>query len=300
MQLTSGNQALYLYGCGTDVPGNHPAGNYRYEFYYNGTLLYTYRFTVPEGTSTGGSSVSSSTDLDITVSGVTFKMKYVPGGTFRMGSDASDAFDDEKPVHTVTLSRGYYISETEVTQGLWKAVMGSNPSEFKKGDNYPVDNVSWNDCQEFVKKLNQKTGKTFRLPTEAEWEYAARGGNKSRGYKYSGSNTLSSVAWYGYDARSDDNRTITERTTKPVKLKSPNELGIYDMSGNVWEWCEDNCGKYPSGSVTDPNGSSPGLLRVLRGGSWLNDVSLCRVSYRANIDAASSHSVRGLRLALVP
>ena len=222
-------------------------------------------------------SSSSAQTLPITVDGRTYgNMIRVQGGTFSMGAQKdnqneknydSEADSDEKPVHTVSVG-DFYIGETEVTCGLWKAVMGSDPSYFKNGDNYPVEKVSWNDCQEFIKKLNQKTGKTFRLPTEAEWEYAARGGNKSRGYKYSGSNNLSEVAWYGYYDDSDKNRTITEITTKPVKTKIPNELGLYDMSGNVWEWCNDWKGSYSSSSQSNPTGASSGSYRVLRGGSW--------------------------------
>ena len=163
------------------------------------------------------------------VNGVSFEMVRVEGGTFHMGATSEqkdEAWDREKPVHSVTLS-SYYIGKTEVTQALWQAVMGSNPSNFK-GSNLPVECVCWNDCQEFIQKLNSLTGRNFRLPTEAEWEFACRGGNNSRGYKYSGSNNLGSVAWY------DDN---SGGQTHPVATKAPNELGIYDMSGNVWEWC---------------------------------------------------------------
>ena len=159
-----------------------------------------------------------------TVNGVSFNLVYVAGGTFQMGSNVGDY--DEKPVHSVTLS-DYYIGQTEVTQELWQAVMGSNPSDFKGAKN-PVNNVSWNDCQEFIIKLNRLTGGRFRLPTEAEWEYAARGGNKSRGYIFSGSDYLGSVAWY------EDN---SGDEVHPIGSKSANELGLYDMSGNVFEWC---------------------------------------------------------------
>ena len=222
-------------------------------------------------------------------------MKYVQGGTFQMGATSeqgSDAWDREKPVHTVTISNDYYIGETEVTQGLWKAVMGSNPSDFKNGDNYPVEEVSWDDCKDFINKLNQQTGQNFRLPTEAEWEYAARGG-KSGGTKYSGSNNINDVAWYTGNA---------DEETHPVKSKSPNELGLYDMSGNVFEWCQDWSGDYPSGSVTDPVGSSsPQPFRVLRGGSWNDDgARYCRVSARNGSTPSSRYNRGGLRLALVP
>ena len=209
-----------------------------------------------------------------TVNGVSFNMIAVKGGTFTMGATAeqgSEARDSEKPAHRVTLS-DYYIGETEVTQELWQAVMGSNPSEFK-GEKRPVENVSWNDCQEFITKLNQLTGKTFRLPTEAEWEYAARGGSQSRGYKYAGSNNIEDVAWY--EANSGD-------CTHPVGTKKANELGIFDMSGNVSEWCSDWFAMYPLSSVIelDPSGSADGTERVVRDAGWdFYDVS-CRVSFR--------------------
>ena len=164
--------------------------------------------------------------------------------------------------------------------------MGSNPSKFK-GDNLPVEQVSWNDIQEFITKLNTMTGKTFRLPTEAEWEYAARGGNKSKGYKYSGSNTLDNVAWYTNNSSSK---------THPVGQKQPNELGLYDMSGNVWEWCQDWYGSYSSSSQTNPTGPSSGSYRVLRGGSWYHFARICRVSYRLNSDPDDRYNLNGFRL----
>ena len=198
----------------------------------------------------------------------------------------SIADSDEKPVHSVTLS-DYYIGETEVTQELWEAVMGSNPSSFK-GSQKPVESVSWHDCKEFITKLNRLTGKNFRLPTEAEWEYAARGGNKSKGYKYSGSNTIDNVAWY---------RDNSGKATHNVKTKSPNELGIYDMSGNVWEWCEDWYGYYSSGSQTNPAGPSTGSRRVLHGGSWYDHAGSCRVSNRSYYPVNRSYYI-GFRLAL--
>ena len=217
-------------------------------------------------------------------------MVYVSGGTFTMGATSeqgSDAYDDEKPAHSVTLS-GYYIGKYEVTQELWKAVMGSNPSYFK-GDNLPVENVSWNDVQEFLRKLNAMTGKRYRLPTEAEWEFAARGGNSSRGYKYSGSNSLGSVAWY------DDN---SGSRTHAVGTKSPNELGIYDMSGNVYEWCQDWYGSYSSSSQRNPQGPNSGSFRVYRGGSWSNNAGRCRVSFRLYNTPGGRDSYLGFRLAL--
>ena len=227
-----------------------------------------------------------------TVNGVSFEMVYVDGGTFDMGAtteQGSDAESDEKPVHSVTLS-GYYIGKCEVTQELWEAVMGSNPSYFK-GAQKPVESVRWNDCQEFVAELNRLTGMTFRLPTEAEWEYAARGGNQSSHYKYSGSDNIDDVAWY-YDNR--------PRKTHAVGTKTANELGIYDMSGNVWEWCSDWYGAYSAGAQTNPQGPSSGSYRVLRGGSGYYLASYCRVSCRYSFDPDDSFRYFGLRLVLVP
>ena len=232
-------------------------------------------------------------DQTITVDGVSFKMIAVEGGTFQMGSPESDteAYAVEMPQHEVTLSN-YYIGETEVTQELWETVMGSNPSGFK-GPKLPVEKVSWNDCQTFIGKLNAQTGKTFRLPTEAEWEYAARGGKKSKGYTYSGSNAIGNVAWY-----SDNSGDITHE----VGTKQANELGIYDMSGNVWEWCQDWFGKtyYENSSTTDPHGPVSGTYRVLRGGSWFLSARYCRVAIR-NYNSLDVRDLNyGLRLVLAP
>lgn len=207
-----------------------------------------------------------------TVNGVKFTMVPVEGGTFTMGATSeqgSDALEGEYPAHQVTLS-DYYIGQTEVTQALWKAVMGSNPSD-SKGDNLPVEQVSWDDCQVFIQKLNQLTGKQFRLPTESEWEYAARGGRKSRGYKYAGDNDIGLVAWY------EDN---SGNETHPVATKQANELGVYDMSGNVEEWCSDWYDGYQSSSQSDPQGPSSGSDRVGRGGSFFFNARYCRVSNR--------------------
>ena len=226
-----------------------------------------------------------------TVHGVAFKMVRVAGGTFQMGATSeqgSDAYDDETPVHSVTLS-DYYIGQTEVTQELWQAVMGSNPSYFKGDNRRPVESVSWDDCQEFIEKLNRLTGKNFRLPTEAEWEYAARGGSKSRGYKYSGSNNPDAVAWY------DDN---SGGKTHPVAQKQSNELGLYDMNGNVFEWCQDWYGAYSSNSQTNPTGASRGSRRVLRGGNWNYDARIVRVSRRSYRTPDGRNFNFGLRLAL--
>ena len=239
-----------------------------------------------------------------TVNGVTFTMVEVEGGTFTMGATAeqgSDAYYGEKPAHDVTLS-SYSIGQTEVTQALWQAVMGSNPSYFN-GGNYgtnlqrPVEKVSWNDCQTFITQLNALTGKTFRLPTEAEWEFAARGGKLSQGYKYSGSNTIGDVAWY-WDNIPSQTSGNAGYGTQIVATKAPNELGLYDMSGNVWEWCQDWYGSYSSDAQTNPTGPSTGSTRVNRGGSWLNDARLCRVSLRNDCTPANTGGDLGLRLAL--
>ena len=228
----------------------------------------------------------------ITVKGVSFDMIKVEGGTFTMGAtpeQGSDALNNEKPAYQVTLS-DYYIGETEVTQALWQAVMGSNPSWFN-GNSNPVEKVTWYDCQEFIRKLNSLTGRTFRLPTEAEWEFAARGGNKSKGYKYAGSNSIDDVAWYDSNSGS---------MTHAVKTKSPNELGIYDMSGNVCEWCQDWYGSYSSNAQTNPAGPSNGSYRVSRGGSWYRSARYCRVSPRSFNSPDNGSYGNGLRLALVP
>ena len=245
--------------------------------------------TQTEQTSIFSKNENPTQNLTFTVDGVSFTMVYVPGGTFTMGATSeqgSDAWDDEKPTHSVTLS-SYHIGQTEVTQALWTAVMGSNPSEFR-GDRRPVERVSWNDCQTFISRLNAKTGKNFRLPTEAEWEYAARGGH-SGGSKYAGSDNINSVAWYA-DNSGDE--------THNVATKSPNSLGIYDMSGNVAEWCQDWYGDYSSSSQTNPKGPSNGDDRVRRGGSWCYFARFCRVSNRFVNAPSYSFGDLGLRLVL--
>ena len=210
------------------------------------------------------------------------------GATKEQGDDADD---DERPTHQVTLS-DYYMGQTEVTQALWEAVMGTNPSYFK-GDNLPVECVSWEDCQTFIRRLNEKLssqlgGKLFSLPTEAQWEFAARGGNKSQGYKYSGSNNLDDVAWYYANSGSNSH---------PVARKQPNELGLYDMSGNVWEWCKDWYGSYSSNAQTNPQGPASGSLRVFRDGKYAR---LCRVSNRDRYVPVYRNISLGLRLCLLP
>ena len=223
------------------------------------------------------------------VNGVTFKMVNVEGGTFMMGAaiTAPGAYTFEKPEHQVTLS-SYRIGMTEVTQELWHAVMGGNPSRFI-GDKRPVENVSWTDCQTFIAKLNEMTGMSFRLPTEAEWEYAARGGNKSQGFMFAGSNSCPEVAWCNTNAKNE---------THPVGEKNPNELGIYDMSGNVNEWCADWYGRYSSAEQTNPTGPATGSAKVYRGGCWEDGARLCRNTYRYSSPADHRNSRTGFRLAL--
>ena len=222
--------------------------------------------------------------------GICIEMVKVEAGTFMMGatSEMKNPYDDEKPVHQVTLTNDYYMGKYEVTQALWQAVMGKNPSYFK-GDNLPVNYVRWKDCQRFISKLNSMTGRKFRLPTEAEWEYAARGGKKSRGYQYSGSSNISDVAWY--DGNSGDK-------THPVGTKQANELGIYDMTGNVLEWCQDWYGSYYSSSQTNPTGATSGSRHVNRGGSWHSNVRRSSSSCRYGVIYVDRDLDLGFRLAL--
>jgi len=214
------------------------------------------------------------------------EMVFVEGGTFSMGctnEQGSDCEKDEKPAHRVTIG-DFYIGKYEITQKQWQSIMGTTVRQQRdkadasypikgEGDNYPMYYVSWNEVQEFISRLNTATGKQYRLPTEAEWEYAARGGSKSWGYKYSGSNTLDDVAWY------DGN---SGATTHAVGTKMPNELGIYDMSGNVWEWCSDWYSEnyYSNNTQTNPKGPLSGSGRVGRGGGWDSGARGVRVSNR--------------------
>ena len=235
--------------------------------------------------------IANSDNITIPVKdGISIDMVRVEAGTFTMGATAEmkNPYDYEKPTHRVTLTNDYYIGKYEVTQALWQTVMGNNPSKFK-GDNLPVEMVSWYYCQEFISKLNRITGKMFRLPTEAEWEYAARGGNKSRGYQYSGSNNLSDVAWY------DDN---SGNKTHAVGTKQPNELGIYDMSGNVSEWCQDWYGEYNSSSQVNPTGANSGSYRVGRGGCWGSGARRFHSSCRGCGTPGGRYNNIGLRLVL--
>jgi formylglycine-generating enzyme required for sulfatase activity len=230
-------------------------------------------------------------------------MVLVQGGIFTMGciiDQGNDCLDNEKPAHQVRLS-SFYISKYEVTQALWQEVMGANPSSFKGCDRCPVEKVSWNDVQGFIRRLNQISGGNYRLPTEAEWEYAARGGTQSGGYRFSGGNDPGEVGWYNGDMSSK---------TNPVGQKKANELGLFDMCGNVWEWCSDWYGEYISGSFTNPKGPSVGDTRVLRGGSfrrndvrknnkrWADESIEVTVSIRGNFNPSVTDNRVGFRLAL--
>ena len=237
-------------------------------------------------------------ELEFVVGSCRFKMIKIEGGTFTMGATAEqedDAYDWERPAHQVTLTDDYYIGQTQVTQALWKAVMGNNPSWYE-GDSLPVERVRWADCEKFIEKLNRllskKLGrKRFALPTEAQWEFAARGGNKSQGYKYAGSNNIDDVAWY-YDN--------SGKQTHPVAQKQPNELGLYDMSGNVGEWCQDWYGVYSSNAQTNPQGPVYLSYRVCRGGCWDYRAKKCRVSNRCYYMPYYGYSWLGFRLCLIP
>ena len=219
------------------------------------------------------------------VKGARFTMVGVQGGSFKMGSVHS--LSDAKLVHDVKLS-SFYIGQTEVTQSLWEAVMDYNPS-YNKGSNLPVEDVNWNDCQEFIRKLNRITGEKFRLPTEAEWEFAARGGNKSKGYKYSGSNDIEAVAWY---------RDNSDQKSHPVGTKQYNELGIYDMSGNVSEWCNDWYGAYRNTEQINPTGPAKGNYKICRSSSWMDNESYTCVWVRCHSQQNTEVSHLGFRLAL--
>lgn len=222
--------------------------------------------------------------------GINIEMIKVEAGTFMMGAtkEVKEPYKIELPAHEVLLTEDYYIGKYEVTQALWNVVMDSKYST-NDGDLLPKNYVSWNDCQEFIEKLNKITGLKFRLPTEAEWEYAARGGKKSKRYLYSGSNNVLDVAWY--DGNSSNKR-------HPVGTKQANELGIFDMGGNVSEWCQDLWGQYQNDSQINPLGSSAGTKHVLRGGNYFFDIRICYLSYRMFAESNYKDAFNGVRLAL--
>lgn len=209
---------------------------------------------------------------------------WVPGGCFIMGSNAGNL--DEKPAHKVCVD-GFWMGKYEVTQGQWQQIMGNNPAMFKKGSNYPVEYVSWEDCQLFISKLNSRNRKIFRLPTEAEWEYACRSGGRDE--QYAGGNDLDRVAWYSSNSGA---------STHAVGGKAANGLGLYDMNGNVWEWCLDWYGRnyYSSSPIYNPQGPSSGLLRINRGGSWDYTVWGLRSTYRSRYIPSSCYISLGCRL----
>lgn len=215
-------------------------------------------------------------------------MVYVEGGSFLMGATReqdNDAYDSEKPLHNVKIL-SFRIGKYEVKQEEWETIMGNNPSVHKNSQ-CPVENISWNQCQQFIRKLNEITGRHFRLPTEAEWEYAARGGKKGMGNKYSGHQMLAYVAWYEVNSKN---------STHEVGCKEPNELGLYDMSGNVWEWCQDWSGKYNSNTLKNPTGPLNGKERIIRGGSFFCDSKMCRVSVRSSVSPDDKDDDLGFRL----
>lgn len=230
----------------------------------------------------------------LTSKGVDYEMILVEAGTYRIGATAemqNITPHEEQPAHEVTLTKDYYLGKTEVTQELWEAVMGDiDPAARLQGKNMPVINVSWDDCQKFVKKLSELTGKQFRLPTEAEWEWAARGGKKTHSLQFSGSKYVERIAWY---------KSTANAAPQMVQTMDKNELGFHDMSGNVWEWCQDAHFTYPAEAQTDPCPKADSTYTfVMRGGAWNCGQSDCRYTSRSSFEGTSSNSNLGLRLAL--
>ncbi len=241
------------------------------------------------GDLSGDSATTVSTGNKIVVQSINYEMVYIPPGTFMMGSPSNDPKrDSDERQHRVTLSKGFYMGLTEVTQAQWLKVMGNNPSGFGNCDDCPVEKVSWNDCHEFIRKLNRMEGTDkYRLPTEAEWEYACRAGSEGAYCFGNDTESLSQYAWY------IDN---SGAKTHPVAGKKPNAWGLYDMHGNVWEWCSDWYGDYPSETVTDPDGPSAGSSRLSRGGCWYFGTRLCRSALRGGFDPSLRDSYLGFRL----
>ena len=310
LTLTVGTDGYtpYVYGAFADAATRQLSvdsdeGDYTFAKSFDSSVLAIGKsgyINVPTILSRNGWQVAVPESRSFTISGngktITFTLKRVEAGTFQMGSTT---LTDEQPIHAVTLTNDFYMGETEVTQGLWYAVMGQSPtsdgskwsSSYGQGDKYPAYYISYTDCQTFLTKLNQLTGKQFRFPTEAEWEYAARGGKKSQGYTYAGSNTIGNVAWYTDNSSSKAHE---------VASKSANELGLYDMSGNVWEWCADwyDSGYYNNSPSTDPTGPTSGSNRVYRGGGWSSTAARCRVANRDNSTPSYRINNLGFRLAL--
>ena len=233
--------------------------------------------------------IENKTEITIEANGVAIPMKLISGGTFTMGGslEGIDYKDNELPAHSMEVE-SFYMSEYEVTQQLWTAVMGTNPSEFI-GEQNPVENVNWYDCVEFTKKLCSLTGKTFRLPTEAEWEYAAKGGANQENYEFAGSNHIGDVAWAASNSG---------KTTHPVGQKRCNGCGLYDMSGNVYEWCSSWYAPYTVETMYNPMGPDYGEDKVFRGGSWKYSDTYCRVTYRPHTNPYGRYNNLGLRLVL--
>jgi formylglycine-generating enzyme required for sulfatase activity len=224
----------------------------------------------------------------LTIKGIRYELAAIPAGTFAMGSTAQEALAEERPVHDVRISQGFWLGKTEVTQGVWQAVMGSNPAQFKGGDNYPLESVSWEDCRQFIAKLNQMTGKnSFRLPTEAEWEYACRAGTTAERYS-----DLDAVAWYSGNSGNSNH---------PVAQKLPNAWGLYDMLGNIYEWCSDwyAADYYAQSPSADPQGPTAGTMKVSRGGCSFFDAAHTRAAHRQSAETVHKNYGMGLRLAAI-
>ncbi len=292
--LTAEPEEGYKFKCwmqnGAEVSTSNP-----YTFVVNRNIVYIAKFVKDsegdtEGEEENENNSDTPTDIktfDILAEIEKDEMVFVQGGSYNMGAteeQGSDAKANEKPSHIVILS-DYYISRYEVTQKFWETIMGSNPSSVK-GDDLPVDNVSWEECNQFIQELNKRTGKQYSLPTEAEWEYAARGGDKRNGTKYSGSNNAEEVAW------SD----ALDGTIQPVGTKKYNELGIYDMSGNVSEWCYDWYGAYTDQDQANPIGAETGTEKVLRGGNCSDATLNCRITTRTSTAPETAKAKTGFRI----
>ena len=271
---------------GTTVTSSYNSGNSNSSYFYGG------------GNSGGGGQNYTENAF-----GINMKMVYVQGGSYNMGctgEQGGSCDSDEQTVRYVTVS-DFYIGQFEITQAQWQAVMGTSvyqqqskaggSSTYGTGNDYPMYYVSWEEAKEFCRRLSQQTGKTYRLPTEAEWEYAARGGNKTQNSKYAGGFSLDYVGWYTSNSGGK---------THPVGTKAANELGLYDMSGNVYEWCEDWYGDYRSYDTDNPTGASSGSNRVYRGGGCYNGASYCRVSFRNYDSPGSRGSNLGFRVVCLP